>query len=75
MPPKKTKNNNYESLSVKQLKQICVNRRIPNSGFKKDLIERLKDDDNEKEEATQQPVQEEETVATQQPVQEKETVI
>ena len=72
---------NYPSLTVPQLKALCIERELKSSGTKLELIERLRADDNSEEEATEEVPSSEETEATEEsvtpeeePVSEKDVV-
>ena len=66
---------NYPSLTVPQLKALCIERELKSSGTKLELIERLRADDNSEEEAVEEAPPSEETEATEESVTpEEETV-
>jgi len=66
---------NYSSLTVPQLKALCIERELKSSGTKLEIIERLRADDNSKEEAVEEAPPSEETEATEESVTpEEETV-
>ena len=67
---------NYSSLTVPQLKALCIERELKSSGTKLEIIERLRADDNSKEEAVEEAPPSEETEATEESVapEEEETV-